>query len=103
MLLLGRASVERASSICGNNLPNLMNSTSISRATKQSGRPLLNDRQQRPHLRGEDRERITSARQAAEALFSPKRQPVQPSVSDLAPSAEQPARKPRVLSILSPA
>ena len=55
------------------------------------------------HPHGDDRERITSARQAAEALFTPKPQPVEPSVSDPAPSAEQPARKPRVLSILSPA
>jgi hypothetical protein len=75
----------------------------MSRATKQSGRPLLNHRQQHHPPRGDDRERITSARQAAEALFTPKRQPVEPSVSDSVPSPEQPARKPRVLSILSPA
>jgi hypothetical protein len=61
---------------------------------------LLNHPQQRHDLRGDDRERITSARQAAEALFTPK--PVEPSISDPAPSAERPARKPRVLSILSP-
>jgi hypothetical protein len=64
---------------------------------------VLNHRQQPHHPRGDDRERITSARQAAEALFTPKRQPVEPSVSDPAPSAEQPARKPRVLPISSPA
>jgi hypothetical protein len=63
---------------------------------------LLNHRQQQQHPRGDDRERTTSARQAAEALFAPKRQAVEPSVSDPAPSAERPARKPRVLSILSP-
>jgi hypothetical protein len=62
---------------------------------------LLNHRQQQHHPRGDDRERITSARQAAEALFTPK--PVEPSASDPAPSAERPARKPRVLPILSPA
>jgi hypothetical protein len=62
---------------------------------------LLNNRQQQHHPRG-DRERITRARQAAEALFTPKRQPVGPSVSDPVPSAERPARKPRVLPILSP-
>ena|ERR1700730_1601411 len=45
--------------------------------------------------------RITSARRAADALFKP--QSVEPSASDPAPSAERPARKPRVLSILSPA
>jgi hypothetical protein len=93
--------VDVASSICGNDLPKLTNSTSISRATKQSGRPLPNHRQQQHDLRGDGRERIASARQAAEALFTPK--PVEPSVSDPAPSAEQPARKPRVLAILSPA
>jgi hypothetical protein len=73
----------------------------VSRVAKPSGRPLLNHRQQQHHPRGDDRERITSARQAAEALFTPKRQPVEPSVSDPVPSAEQPARKPRVLPILS--
>ena len=62
---------------------------------------MLNHRQQRHHPRGDDRERIASARQAAEALFTPK--PVEPSISDPAPSAERPARKPRVLAILSPA
>jgi hypothetical protein len=64
---------------------------------------LLNHRQQQHYPRGDDRERITSARQAAEALFTPKRQPVEPSVSDPGPSAERPTRKPRVLAILSPA
>jgi len=93
--------VDVASSICGNDLPKLTNSTSISRATKQSGRPLLNHRQQHHPPRGNDLERITSARRAADALFTPK--PVEPSISDPAPSTEQPARKPRVLSILSPA
>jgi hypothetical protein len=63
---------------------------------------LLNHQQQQHHPRGDDHERNTSARQAAEALFTPKRQPVEPS-ADPAPSAERPARKPRVLSILSPA
>jgi hypothetical protein len=63
---------------------------------------LLNHRQQ--HSRRDDnRGRIANARQAAEALFTPKPQPNEPSVSDPAPSAEQPARKPRVLAILSAA
>jgi len=64
---------------------------------------LLNHRQQQHYPSRCDRERITSARQAAEALFTPKRQPVEPSVSDPGPSAERPTRKPRVLAILSPA
>jgi hypothetical protein len=63
--------------------------------------PNYRQQQQPPH--GDDRERITSARRAAEALFTPKRGPIAPSVSDPAPSAEQPARKPRVLSVSSPA
>ena len=75
----------------------------MSRVTKQSGQPLLNHRQQQHHPRGDDRERITSARLAAEALFTPKRRAVDPSASASVPSAEQPARKPRVLPILSPA
>jgi hypothetical protein len=61
---------------------------------------LLNHRQQHHPPRGNDLERITSARRAADALFTPK--PPEPSASDLAPSAERPARKPRVLAILSP-
>jgi hypothetical protein len=73
------------------------------RVAKQSGQLLLNHRQQQHDLRGDDREPITSSRRAAEALFTPKRQPAEPSVSDPEPSAEQPAPKPRVLSILSPA
>jgi hypothetical protein len=93
--------VERPSSICGNGLPKLTNSTPMSRVAKQSRQPLLNHRQQQHHPRGDDRERITSARRAAEALFTPK--PAEPSVSNSVPSAEHPARKPRVLSILSPA
>jgi hypothetical protein len=63
---------------------------------------LLN-RQQQPHPRGDDGERVTRARQAAEALFAPKRQVADPSVSDSLSSADQPARKPRVLGISSPA
>jgi hypothetical protein len=83
----------------GNDLPKLTNFTSMSRVAKQSGQLLLNHRQQ-PHLpRGDDREQITSA-QAAEALFTPKRQPIEPSASESVALAEQPARKPRVLPIL---
>ena len=73
-----------------------------SRVATQSGQLLLNHREQRHPPRSDDRERITSARQAAEALFTPKPQPVEPPISDPAPSAERPPRKPRVLSIQSP-
>ena len=50
-----------------------------------------------PYPRGDDRERITRARQAAEALFATKPQSAEPSVSGSPPSAEQSPRKPRVL------
>jgi hypothetical protein len=87
----------------GHNLANDRISTdaSISRAAKQSGQPLLNHRLQTYLPRGDDREGTASARQAAEALFTPKRQPVEPSASATVPSEEQPPRKPRVLPILS--
>jgi hypothetical protein len=75
---------------------------SMSRVAKQAGQLLLNHRQQQHHDRGDDRDRITSARQAAEALFTLKPQPLEPSVSDPAPSAERPARKPRILPVSSP-
>src|SRR5712671_2648737 len=55
------------------------NSTLLLRIAKQSGLLLLNHRQQPHPSRGDDRERIKSARQAAEALFTPKRQPAEPS------------------------
>jgi hypothetical protein len=74
----------------------------MTQTAKQSGPPLLNHRQQHHLPHGDDRERITSARRTAEALFTPKPQPAEPSASDPAPSAEHPARKPRVLAILSP-
>jgi hypothetical protein len=87
----------------GRSLLQMLDATSQSRATKQSGRPLLNHRQQQQPSHGDDRERITSARQAAEALFTPKAAPVGPSPSEPAPSAAQPPRKPRVLPVSSPA
>jgi hypothetical protein len=54
------------------------------------------------HPRGDDHERITRARQAAEALFAPKPQVIGPSVSTPLPSADQSARKPRVLASSPP-
>src|SRR6266446_4654845 len=55
---------------------------------------------QHPHSRGDDRERITRARQEAEALFTPKRQ-ITEEVSN-SPPADQSARKPRVLATSPP-
>jgi hypothetical protein len=55
--------------------------------------------QQQHHDRGGDRERTTSARQAAEDLFAPKRQPFKQIDQEAAPSAANPVRRPRVLTI----
>jgi hypothetical protein len=52
--------------------------------------------------REDERERITSARQAADALFKTRRQVTQQSVTDAAPSVDLPARKPRVLRAAVP-
>jgi hypothetical protein len=52
--------------------------------------------------REDERERITSARRAAEALFTTKRQVTTQSVSDPLPSVSQSEHKPRVLKALSP-
>lgn len=59
-------------------------------------------REQQPHPRGDNREGIIRAHQAAEALFKPKPSVSIPPVSEAAPGA-QAARKPRVLQIVSPA
>ena len=57
--------------------------------------------QQQRHFRGEDPGQIMSARQAAEALFTPKMEVPEQPVSD--PSQPAKPRKPRVLPILPPA
>ena len=67
----------------------------MSRMDKPSEEILLS--RQHPHPRGDDRERITRARQEAEALFTPKPQ-ITEQVSS-SPPADQSARKPRVLAI----
>jgi hypothetical protein len=59
---------------------------------------LLDRPQHQRQFRGDDREQIMSARQAAEALFTPKPELAEQSVSD--PSQSAKARKPRVLPIL---
>jgi hypothetical protein len=50
-----------------------------------------------PH--DDDRERVARARQTAEALFAPKLQVAEPTVSGSLPPADPSARKPRVLGI----
>jgi hypothetical protein len=64
---------------------------------------LYNQSQQQHHFRGDDRQQITRARETAEALFRPKRKLIEPSVPETPPSADSSARKPRVLTIASPA
>ena len=49
------------------------------------------------HDRGDDRERLTSARKAAEALFTPRRQVTEQSIREGAPPEGESVRKPRVL------
>jgi hypothetical protein len=58
----------------------------------------LFDRSSQYDNRGDRREQSTSARQAAEALFSPKTQPVKPAVRETSPVGEA-VRKPRVLAV----
>ena len=57
--------------------------------------------QQQRQFRGDDREQIMSARQVAEALFTPKPEVTEQPVSD--PSQSAKARQPRVLPVLPPA
>ena len=63
------------------------------------GSAIFVSQQDHTHSRGDDRERITRARQAAEALFEAKRPVSGPSVPGTA--ADQP-RQPRVLRVTSP-
>jgi hypothetical protein len=63
----------------------------------------LLDRRRPLSPRNDERERVTRARRAAEALFTSNRQLSKQSLSDSLPSVDQAARKPRVLKALSPA
>ena len=62
---------------------------------------LSRQQQSQPQPHRDDRERITRARQAAEALFTSKPPVSRPSVPD-SPPTDQAARKPRVLGIIAP-
>ena len=64
---------------------------------------LYNQSQQQHHFGGDDRQQITRAREAAEALFRPKRQLIESSVPETQSAAASSARKLRVLAIASPA
>jgi hypothetical protein len=57
---------------------------------------------QQSHDRGGDRERNTNARQAAEALFAPRR-PLPEPIRDASAPTGEPVRKPRVLAVSSTA
>ena len=61
----------------------------------------MRSRQHQPHPRSDDRERISRARQAAEALFTSKSPIPTPASQQTAP-ADPSARKPRVLRIVPP-
>lgn len=63
---------------------------------------LSRQQQQQSRARGDDRERIIRARQAAEALFASKLPISPPAVRQTAP-ADQSAREPRVLPVTAPA
>jgi hypothetical protein len=71
----------------------------IGNGVNRSEQILLSRQQQPP--RDDDRERITRARQAAEALFASKPPVGSPSVPQTV-TADQSARKPRVLGIIPP-
>jgi hypothetical protein len=65
---------------------------------------ILLSRQRQITARGDDREQIVRARQAAEALFTPKPSPVSPrAVPEALTPTDRSRRKPRVLPMLSPA
>jgi hypothetical protein len=68
---------------------------------KDQGTLLLNSPQQQRSLGGDDRERIASARQAAEALFTSGKQVIEHPGS--VPPSEPSPRKPRILRALPPA
>lgn len=58
-------------------------------------------RQHQPEPRSDNRERITRARQAAEALFTPKPPVSTPPITQPGP-ADPSTRKPRVLRVIPP-
>jgi hypothetical protein len=61
----------------------------------------LLSRQDQSHPRSDNRERITRARQAAEALFTAKPPVGPPAIAPPMP-ADRSARKPRVLQVIPP-
>jgi hypothetical protein len=63
----------------------------------------LFNRRQQPYPRGDDRGRITTARQEAEALFTSKRPISKPSIPEPETPTDRSARKPRILRALSTA
>jgi hypothetical protein len=64
---------------------------------------LLNSQQYQKYARGDDRERVTNVRQAAEMLFTPKKQVTDQPVPASGLPSEPSAHKPRFLRALPPA
>jgi hypothetical protein len=70
---------------------------------REGSENILFSRRQQTYPNGDERERVARARQAAEALFTPK-QPTEPEPASATPTAdEQLARKPRIFAIAPPA
>src|SRR6516162_894920 len=73
-------------------IDNSTRSIALSRMRAKFWGKILFGRKQQAHPRGDDRERITQARQAAEAL-SAKPQSGTPSVSEVGPTAKTPRKQ----------
>ena len=65
-------------------------------------KPLLNQPRERHPAGGDDRQRVTRAREAAEALFAPKRAVPKTLAAESLPPVSPPASKPRVLPVSKP-
>ncbi|MGA8611859.1 MAG: hypothetical protein WB760_09130 [Xanthobacteraceae bacterium] len=77
------------------------NESTFDRSTRSRSEHILLTRQQHPHPRGDNREQIVRARQAAEALFTSKSPETRHAVPDTAPPGP-PTRKLRMLQIIAP-
>jgi hypothetical protein len=68
----------------------------LSRVAKSYGAARLSSPEQQHH-----REEVTNARHAAEALFKPKGQPTAHQAGEFSSPVDQPARKPRILRMVT--
>ena len=99
-LITGTQLSGRAWLLAAAHLPKLTNAILISRTNKPFRGNLLLSRRRPLSPRDDERERITRARQAAEALFTTPRLATQQLASDTLSSVDQSARRPRVLRAL---